>query len=90
MTPFLTPTASSECDHIEQFGNEQDNHKENSEDDNCSNAGQLGITKDNLALDVTGKKEKSTVGFKPTTTGLKEQRSIYVFTCDFMANCKFS
>jgi len=29
------------------------------------------MKKDNLALDVMGKKKKPTVGFEPTTTGLQ-------------------
>ena len=71
LTPKLTPTAFSGCNESATVGNEQDNFSKNNENDNCLNAGQLGITKDGLTLAVTGKKEKPTVGFEPTTTGLQ-------------------
>ena len=75
LTPKLTPTAFSGCNESATVGNEQDNFSKNNENDNCLNAGQLGITKDGLTLAVTGKKEKPTDGFEPSTTGLQNQSS---------------
>jgi hypothetical protein len=73
LTPFLTPTAFPACNRSAAVGNEQGNYKENSENDNCLNAGQLGMKRDGLALAVTGKKEKPTDGFEPSTPGLQNQ-----------------
>ncbi len=75
LTPFLTPTAYPACNRSSAIGNEQGNFKENSENDNCLNSGELGLKKDSLALAVTGKKAKPTVGFEPTTPGLQNQSS---------------
>ena len=75
LTPFLTPTAFPACNQSATVGNEQDNLPKNNENDNCLNSGELGIKKDSLSLAVTGKKEKPTVGFEPTTPGLQNQSS---------------
>ena len=75
LTHFLTPTAFSGCNQSATVGNVQGNLPKNTDNDNCLNAEQLGIKKDSLALAVTGKKEKPTVGFEPTTTGLQNQSS---------------
>ncbi len=69
LTPFLTPTAYSGCNQSSAVGNEQDNFKENSENDNCLNSGELGIKKDSLALAVTGESEMGRGGFEPPTHG---------------------
>ncbi len=87
LTPFLTPTAFSGCNRSATVGNEQGNNKENSGNDNCLNAGQLGIKKDNLALAVTGKKEKPTDGFEPSTPGLQNQ-SLENITDDKTKTCE--
>jgi len=75
LTPFLTPTAFPACNPSATVGNEQSNSQENNKNDNCLDSEQLGITKDSLALAVTGGKEQPTVGFEPTTTGLQNQSS---------------
>jgi hypothetical protein len=75
-TPFLTPSAFSESDRMETLGNEQDDHKENSENDNCLNSGQLGVKKDNLSLNVTGKKEMGRGGFEPPTHGFSVRNRV--------------
>ena len=69
LTPFLTPTAYSGCNWSSAVDNEQDNLKENSENNNFLNSGELGIKKDSLALAVTGKKQMGRGGIEPPTHG---------------------
>jgi len=69
LTPFLTPTAYSGCNRSSVVGNEQNNFKENSENDNCLNSEELGIKKDSLALAVTEKSEMGRGGIEPPTHG---------------------
>ncbi len=69
LTPFLTPTAYSGRNRSATVGNEQDNLKENSKNDNCLNSEQLGIKKDSLALAVVGENVMGRGGFEPPTHG---------------------
>lgn len=74
-TPELTPTTFSGCDWSSAVGNDQDRTQENHNEHNCRKSGKLDSENDRLATVGTGKKEKPTVGFEPTTTGLQNQSS---------------
>ncbi len=74
-TPFLTPSAYSGCDRSAAVGNGHDKTPKNNSGHNCRESEKLDTESNRLAMVGTGEKEKPTVGFEPTTTGLQNQSS---------------
>ena len=74
-TPQLTPTLFSGSDRSATPGTEPDDDRENDGGSNCLHGGDLDNESNRLATVGTGEKEKPTVGFEPTTTGLQNQSS---------------
>lgn len=96
LTPFLTPTAYPACNRSATVGNGQENLKENSENDNSLNSGELGIKKDSLASAVMGKNEMGRAGIEPATHGFSVLSSTHkpfdnnILQCVFCAKMRIA
>ena len=74
LTPNLTPTAYSGCNHSATIGSEQDSFQENNENVNCSNSSRLGIKKDSLSLAVSKKDKTGGSGIRTHDNGFAIRR----------------